>query len=259
MSPTPRDKLQNLTGGVPARCFWIDIPSPMVAEVAGQAGAELCVIDSEHGQIGPERAAEMLRALDATGTPALVRLGDAGAGRLKHALDAGAAGVVIPFIETVEEAVAATRNFLTPPLGTRGLAPAVSRAARFGADRDYAPTWNDRGILAVQIETRKGLSNAAAIAAVEGVDMLFFGPGDFSLDAGLSLTADGDRIMAACREVIAAAHDAGKLAGVFPWPDRGDPARLIDEGADLVAVASDVRCLMQGLRAGLEDCPLPSV
>jgi len=257
MTTTPRDKLMALAGRVPARCFWLDLPSAMAAEIAGRQGPELCVIDTEHGQIGPGMAADMLRALDVTSTPALVRLGDAGAGRVKHALDAGAAGVIIPFVETAEEAAAAARNFLTPPKGTRGLAPAVSRGARYGQDATYAATWNDRGILAVQIETRKGLANAVAIAAVDGVDMLFFGPGDFSLDSGLSLTSDGPEIMAACRQVIAIAHAAGKLAGVFPWADGGSPAEVIAEGADLVAAGSDVRAMAQGLKAGLEACPLP--
>jgi 4-hydroxy-2-oxoheptanedioate aldolase len=254
---TPRDKLHNLTGQVPSRCFWIDIPSPMVAEIAGLQGPELCVIDAEHGQIGPEGTADMLRALDLTGTPAIVRLGDAGAGRIKHALDAGAAGVLIPFVETADEASAAARNFLTPPKGTRGLAPAVSRAARFGKDADYAAAWNNRGILAVQIETAKGLANAAEIAAVDGVDMLFFGPGDFSLDNGLSLSSDGGAIMAACRQVIEISHCAGKLAGAFPWLDGGSPAALIAEGADLVAAGSDVRGMAQGFISALEACPLP--
>jgi len=257
MTVTPRDKLKALTGRVPSRCFWIDIPSPMVAEAAGRLGVEIGVIDTEHGQIGPETATDMIRALELGGTPALVRLGDAGAGRVKHALDAGAAGVIIPFIESAEEAAHAARNFLNPPRGTRGLAPAVSRAARFGQDKAYGREWNDRGILALQIETATGLSAAAEIAAVEGVDMLFFGPSDFSLDGGLDPVKDSAKIMAACREVIRIAHEAGKLAGAFPWPG-GEPAKLIAEGADLVAAGSDLRALMQGLTASLEACPLPA-
>lgn len=258
MPVPPRDKIRNLTGKPQARCLWVDIPSPMVAEIVGHAGAEAVVLDTEHGQIGPETLADMLRALAVTGTPGIVRLGDAGAGRVKHALDAGAAGVLIPFVETAEEARAAVRNFCTPPFGTRGLAPAVSRATGYGADKAYAKEWNDRGILALQIETRKGLAAAAEIAGVEGVDMLFFGPGDFSLDSGLDLTRDGAAIMTACRQMIAAAHGAGKLAGAFPWADGGDPAALIREGADLVAAGSDVRAMAQGLAAGLAACPLPA-
>jgi 4-hydroxy-2-oxoheptanedioate aldolase len=185
VSVPPQTKLLALTGQVPARCFWLDLPSPMAAEIAGHVGVELCVIDTEHGQIGPETVAGMLRALDLTKTPALVRLGDAGAGRVKHALDAGAAGVLIPYIETVHEARAAVRAFCAPPLGQRGMATGVSRAAGFGAIGDYAQTWNDTGLLALQIETAKGLAAAPEIAALPGVDMLFFGPSDYSADQGL--------------------------------------------------------------------------
>lgn len=257
MTAHPQTKLLALTGQVPARCFWLDLPSSMSAEIAGRAGVELCVIDTEHGQIGPETITDMLRALDLSKTPALVRLGDAGAGRVKHALDAGAAGVLIPYIETVEEAHAAVHAFCAPPLGKRGMATGVSRAAGFGDLADYAKTWNDTGLLVLQIETGKGLAAAPEIAALPGVDMLFFGPSDYSADQGLEPTRECDAIMAACRTMIAAAHRAGKLAGAFPWPG-ADPARLIGEGADLVAAGSDVRGLGQSFAAALAACPLPS-
>jgi 2-keto-3-deoxy-L-rhamnonate aldolase RhmA len=253
---TPHTKLQNLTGQVPSRCFWLDLSSPMAAEIAGHAGAELCVIDTEHGQIGPETLTDMLRALDLTKTPALVRLGDAGAGRVKHALDAGAAGVLIPYIETVEEARATVSAFCAPPLGKRGMATGVSRAGSFGADKDYARGWNDTGLLVLQIETAKGLAAAVDIAALPGVDMLFFGPSDYAADQGLDPVGDSDTIMTACRAMITAAHNAGKLAGIFPWPG-ADPARLIAEGADLVAAGSDVRGLARSLAEALAACPLP--
>ncbi len=257
---TPRDKLHHLTGRVPSRCFWLDLPSPMAAEIAGRAGAELCVIDTEHGQIGPETLTNMLRALDLSKTPALVRLGDAGAGRVKHALDAGAAGILVPYIETVEEARAAILAFCAPPLGKRGMATGVSRAGGFGAVRDYARTWNDTGLLVLQIETAKGLAAAPDIAALEGVDMLFFGPSDYAADRNLDPVTDSDEILTACRRMIAAAHDAGKLAGAFPWPG-ADAARLIGTGsgggADLVAIGSDVRALAQSFAAALAACPLP--
>jgi 4-hydroxy-2-oxoheptanedioate aldolase len=257
MTIPSRDKIACLTGHSQARCLWVDIPSPMVAEIAGRAGAEVVVLDTEHGQIGPETLADMLRALAVTGTPGIVRLGDAGAGRVKHALDAGAAGVLIPFVETADQAREAVRAFYTPPFGTRGLAPAVSRAAAYGADADYATTWNQRGILALQIETAKGLANAAEIAAVDGVDMLFFGPGDYSLDSGLSLMSDGATIMAALRRMIKAARGADKMVGIFPWADGGSPAALLAEGGDLVAVGSDVRAMAGGFAASLAAAPLP--
>ncbi len=108
----------------------------------------------------------------------------------------------------------------------------------------------------MQIESAKGLAAAAEIASVDGVDMLFFGPSDFSLDGGLDPVKDSAKIMEACREMIRIAHGAGKLAGAFPWPG-GEPAKLIAEGAELVAAGSDLRAMMQGLAASLEACRLP--
>ena len=253
---TPHENLRRLTGQVPARCFWLDLPLPMAAEIAGLAGPELCVIDTEHGQIGPETLTDMLRALDISKTPALVRLGDAGAGRVKHALDAGAAGILVPYVETVDEARTAVRAFCVPPLGQRGTAAMVTRAGGFGADKHYARNWNETGFLALQIETARGLAVAPEIAALDGVDMLFFGPSDYSADQALDPVRDSDQILAACRRMISAAHDAGKLSGAFPWPG-ADPARLIGEGADLVAIGSDVRGLAESLRTALAACPLP--
>ena len=131
----------------------------------------------------------------------------------------------------------------------------VSRAGGFGANKDYARTWNETGILALQIETGKGLAAAARIAALEGIDMLFFGPSDYSADQNLDPIRETGKILTACRKMITAAHDAGKLAGAFPWPG-ADPASLIAEGADLVAAGSDVRGLAQSLTAALAACPL---
>lgn len=253
---SPRDKLMRLAGRVPARCLWLDLPSAMAAEIAGRAGAELCVVDTEHGQIGPETLADMLRALELGGTPALVRVGDAGPGRVKQALDAGAAGIMVPYVESAAEARAAVRATFAPPLGARGMAVGVTRAGSFGARSDYAAQWNARGLLALQIETAAGLASAAEIAAVEGVDMLFLGPSDYAADLGLDTGADSAEIMAAYHAMAEAARAAGKLAGAFPWPG-GEPARLIAEGADLVAAGSDVRSLRQGLGESLAACPMP--
>ena len=253
---TPHDKLRRLAGRVPARCVWLDLPSAMAAEIVGSAGPELAVVDTEHGSIGPETLAAMIRALDVTGTPALVRVGDAGAGRVKHALDAGAAGLIVPYVESALEARAAVRAFCAPPLGARGMATGVTRAGHYGTEADYAAAWNDRGLLALQIESEKGLAVAPEIAAVEGVDMLFLGPSDYAADRGLDPAGESEAILAALREMAGAARSADKLAGAFPWPG-ADPVRLAAEGIDLVAAGSDVRALMEGLTGALAACPLP--
>ena len=252
---SPKQKLINLAGRSPARCIWLDIPSAMTAEIAGQVGAELCVVDCEHGQIGPETMVHMLRALERAGTPGLVRVGDLSPGPVKHALDGGAAGVIVPYVESVDEAKAAIDTFYVPPLGKRGMAAIVTRAGSFGQEADYGATWNATGLLALMIETGTGMTAAPAIAALEGVDMLFFGPYDFAADQGLDPADSDDALIEAFQTIAAAAHDAGKLVAAFPWPG-ADPARLIAEGADLVAISTDAVALRQGLTAALGGCDL---
>jgi 4-hydroxy-2-oxoheptanedioate aldolase len=252
---SPREKLLTLAGRVPARCLWLDIPSAFAAEIAGRAGAELCVVDVEHGQIGLETMADMIRALELTGTPALVRVGDASPGGIKHALDAGAMGVIVPYVECVADARAAIRAFHTPPLGTRGTAPPLTRAGRFGAEAGYTSTWNDTGLLVLQIESAKGLAEAGPIAALPGADMLFFGPYDYATDLGLDPIADGTALMRAFQTMRGVAHGEGKLAGAFPWPGAA-LAQLLTEGADLAAAGSDVMALVAGLSEQLAAFPL---
>ncbi len=253
---SPKEKLKALIGRETARCIWLDIPSAMTAEIAGQAGAELCVVDAEHGQIGPETMVQMLRTLELSGTPGIVRVGDAAPGSIKYALDGGAVGVIVPYVESVEEARAAIDTFYLPPRGKRGTATIVTRAGGFGADPDYGPRWNDTGLLALMIETGKGLAAAPDIAALEGADILFFGPYDFATDRGLDPIGDGEAILQAYRSMADTAHQAGKLAAAFPWPS-ADAARLLSEGADLVAIGADVIALKQGLASALAACAAP--
>ncbi|MDH3666067.1 MAG: aldolase/citrate lyase family protein [Paracoccaceae bacterium] len=253
---SPKEKLKALIGRETARCIWLDIPSAMTAEIAGQAGAELCVVDAEHGQIGPETIVQMLRALELSGTPGIVRVGDATPGPIKHALDGGAAGVIVPYVESVAEAQTAIDAFYLPPLGRRGTATIVTRAGGFGADPGYGPRWNSTGLLALMIETGRGLAAAPDIAALEGTDILFFGPYDFATDQGLDPIGDSEAILQAYRLVADAAHQAGKLAAAFPWPG-ADAVRLLSEGADLVAIGADVIALRQGLAGALAACAVP--
>ncbi|MEM9782939.1 MAG: aldolase/citrate lyase family protein [Pseudomonadota bacterium] len=251
---TPREKLLRLAGGLPAGCVWLGLGNAMAAEAAGRAGARLAVVDAEHGVIDTGRLPDILRALALTGAGALVRVGAAGSAEVKRALDAGADGILFPQIETVEAARAAIAPMLFPPAGTRGSALGVVRAAGFGTVADYGTAWNDRALAAVQIESRRGLSAADAIAEVAGVDMLFFGPFDYATDAGLDPVADAPVLAAAFAEVVEAAHRAGKIAGVFPWPT-ATPAELAAAGADMIAIASDLRAVMDAVAAGLSAMP----
>ena len=218
------------------RVCWLGIPSAEVAHLAGRAGFAACVVDREHGQIGTETATLMLHALAATGTPGLVRVPDHGEGAIKHALDAGAAGVIVPYVESVAEAKRIVRAFHFPPRGNRGYAPPVVRAFDYGS-RGAEDT--PAGLLALQIESRAGLAAAPGIAALDGVCMLFFGPYDYAQEAGLDPSTDGGALATAFGRMRDAALAAGKRAGTFPWPGSAPAA----EGADMAAMGSDIMLL----------------
>lgn len=250
MTVSATKKWQDLAGEGVARTVWLGLPSPAICRIATEAGFRFGVIDREHGTIGIESAAEMIMTLKAAGARAMVRVPDCAAGEIKHALDAGADGIVVPYVETAAEAEAALEAFAFPPLGKRGFATPVIAATGYGSDTTYGATWNDRGILAVQIESRKALGNARAIAAVNGVDMLFFGPFDYAQDAGLDSATVGAALMSVFREIVAAAKAEGKLAGVFPWPGTTVP-KLAEAGASLIAAASDVVTLRNGFANAL--------
>ncbi|MEO1469389.1 MAG: aldolase/citrate lyase family protein [Pseudomonadota bacterium] len=247
---TPRDKLARLAGAVPAGCVWLGLGSAAGAEIAARAGARLAVVDGEHGVTDGDALGHVMRALALGPTGALVRVGEAAAGEVKRALDAGAGGILFPQVESAEAARAAADLVLYPPEGRRGSALAVIRASGYGAEADYQARWNDRALVAVQVESRAGLSAADAIAEVAGVDMLFFGPFDYATEAGLDPAADAPVLAAAFAEIVEIARATGKLAGVFPWPG-ATPAGLAAAGADVVTVASDVRVLFDGIAAGV--------
>jgi 2-keto-3-deoxy-L-rhamnonate aldolase RhmA len=252
---TPREKLTTLAGRLPARCLWLGLPSATTAEIAGLAGAEIAMIDTEHGAIGVETMVGMLRALEASDTGVLVRVPQISEGAIKHALDGGAGGVLVPYVETLAEAERAVRAALYPPQGVRGQAAGVIRATGYGRDSNYVESWNYRAFTAVQIESRKALENVSAIAAVPGLDMLFFGPFDFAQDAGIDPEKDGERLWEVFRAIATAARETGRTVGVFPWPG-ADAKALAEAGADLIAVGSDISTLRQGLRDAVQAISL---
>lgn len=229
---------------------WLDLPSMAVARIAAEAGFSLAVIDREHGAIGVETAAAMTDAIAARGVPVLTRVPERATAPIQQALDAGASGVIVPQVESAEAAAHAARAVRFAPEGRRGFAGGVIPATGYGRDAEYAARWNAGALLAVQIESRAGLAAAGEIAAVPGVDMLFFGPFDFAMEAGLDPDVDRDAIARTFADVVAAAVGEGRLTGVFPWPG-ADRAALAEAGADLAVAASDVTVLRTGLTAAL--------
>ena len=235
-----------LTDG-PSLGGWCHIPGGFVAEVMAAAGFDWVLVDRQHGLIGEAEMFDMLRALSISGTPGFVRVSRADHGEIGRALDGGARGVVIPQIDSVEQARLVARACRYAPAGARSIGP--TRAKLYGGAEPRAA---DASVVCLpMIESRAGLEAAEAIAAVEGVDGLFVGPADLALDMGVA----GAELDDALRHVAGVCRDAGKLAGAF-----GMGASRIEGwiglGYAFLAVDSDATFLLGAAKAALSEARL---
>ncbi|MEW9834897.1 HpcH/HpaI aldolase family protein [Mesorhizobium marinum] len=232
---------QKCLGGERLVGVFASIPHPVAVEVAAAAGPDFLCIDWEHSQFGRERIEDLVRASDIHRVPAIVRVPGHAPEQIAAALDAGAAGVLVPRVATAAQARAAVMAVRYPPVGERGVGP--GRAAGYGYRiPDYLETANDKIVLAVQVETAEGLANVREIAAVAGVDIVFVGPGDLSVSIG-AMGPDGrDRLNAAISEIAGATQAAGRIAGIFR-PSADDVAQWAAAGISFFILASDAMFL----------------
>lgn len=225
---------------------WLSLGSSLTAEIAGQAGFDWVLIDHEHGAGDEEHLLHQLQAVEATPAAGIVRIAWNDAFRFKRALDLGAAGIMIPYVNTVEEAQHAVSAMRYPPQGSRGVAR-FQRAAGFGQRfESYFAEANANLLTIVQIETKEAVNHVEEIAAVDGVDVLFVGPLDLSVSLGIPQQVTHPDFRAALARVIAAGHRAGKAVGILiPSPD-ALPATL-EDGFTFIAVGSDGGLVAAGM------------
>ena len=239
---------ETLAGERPLIGLWQALANAYTAEICARAGFDWLLIDGEHA---PNTATTLLAQLQAV-TPfpvepiARVPLGEAVA--IKQDLDLGFRTLLVPMVDSAEQAraiVAATRF---PPLGTRGVASATSRASGFGADSAYLAEAHLKVTLIVQIESGAALSAIDDIASVEGVDALFIGPGDLAASLGHLGNAQHPEVQDAIATAKAAIDRAGKPAGIFALSPE-DARRRIAEGFKFVSVGTDIGILSKGAAA----------
>ena len=246
---TPAQKLRALSGGQPFMC-WLNIPSEMSAEVAALAGYQLALVDLEHGPTSTETLLRQMLALQARGTSVIARTPETSPAWFKRILDLGPGGLMVPSVHSVEIAKQAVAEFKYAPEGRRGFAAGVIRAADYGVSADdWAARWNANGLLILQIESVAGLHAAPEIAALDGVDMLFFGPADYAVDLGPVAGAQS-AVVEARERMRQIAHSAGKLAGtIVASPE--DARALAEEGWDLIGLNPDIVTLRLGMERNL--------
>jgi len=224
--------------------FWTSLSSPIAAEILAGAGFDWLLIDFEHGPNEVPLVLSQLQAVTAGTAHPIVRPPWNDTVVIKRLLDAGVQTFLVPYVQTAEEArqaVAATRY---PPRGVRGFAMAT-RASRFGRINDYHTRCEDEICVLVQVETQIALGNLEAIAAVDGVDGVFIGPGDLSADLGHLAQAGHPAVRAVIEDTIERIRRAGNVPGILT-PDEQLARRYLDLGCLFTAVGSDVGLLARG-------------
>jgi 4-hydroxy-2-oxoheptanedioate aldolase len=234
---------------------FVGLGDPAVPEIMGWRGFDVLCIDAEHGCLGPTEVEALVRGCDVARVPSLVRVPGVGTA-IGHALEAGASGVVVPRIESAAEAEECAALVRYPPLGRRGAG--IGRASRFGLEfsRQLREA-NDDVVLVVQIETAPGVEAAPEIAAVDGVDVVFVGPGDLAVSLGCD--PGSDEHTTTIRTVLAAADDRGTTTGIFclvpeqvaAWRALG--VRLFLLGSDLGFLGAGCDAAVAAGRAALGD------
>ncbi|MEO5705146.1 MAG: aldolase/citrate lyase family protein [Candidatus Limnocylindrales bacterium] len=229
---------------------WASLGSPGSAELLGRAGLDWVVVDLEHGNTTESELLAHLYAIETSGSAALVRPQSAERLRIGRALDMGAAGVIVPRLDTVEQ-VRETMTYLRyPPTGQRGVA-LLTRGARLGTvNHAGVAALNDDTVGVIQIESPSALAAADDFAAIDGVDVLFVGPADLSHSLGIPGQFGNPIYQDALRSVVAACRAHGKAAGILLY----DPASFkphLDLGYTFVGIGADVSFVNDGVKAAL--------
>jgi 4-hydroxy-2-oxoheptanedioate aldolase len=233
-----------LQRGMPQIGLWVGLANAYVAELLATAGFDCLVIDAEHAPNDPRSVLSQLQALAPYRVHPLVRPVHGTTELVKQYLDIGAQTLIIPMIETAEQArqmVAATRY---PPRGVRGVGSALARASRWNQIDDYLRRSDAEICVLVQVESVQGMTQLEAIAAVDGVDGVFFGPADLAASMGLLGKTADPAVHAAILQGISTVRRAGKAAGTLTV-DRRLAREYLDHGALFVAVGVDTLLLVK--------------
>ena len=246
---TERTVVQKLTKSIGSHIplgIFISSTDPASTEIAGLAGFDFVMIDGEHSALDRAAVLGHVRAAEAVGVVPLVRGLEKSGSFIQSMLDLGVAGVVLPRLETVEEARAAVAATRYAPAGTRGMCPACHDGGyTIHGFTDHMKRRNAEAMAIPIIETIKAVENIEGIVKVDGMDLIHFGPGDLSADMGLDLAKDLHRLKDAWVRVRDVAHAAGKYAFV--------PAGMGFEGGDVYITAMDLMQLREKLSKSVTD------
>jgi 4-hydroxy-2-oxoheptanedioate aldolase len=218
---------------------WVQTPSPEVVEILGWSGWDFVILDLEHGPYGAETLPHLVRAAEAAGIAALVRVPLEAADQVAKALDLGAAGIVTPGVTSAEAGAEAVRRTRFPPHGTRSAALSTRQLRYSGRPfADLVGPDSPHPISVLQVEARLATSDLGSILGVDGLDVVFIGTYDLSTSLGLPGQFDHPTVRGAISEIVNRAGEHGIAVGL--WVPDADSAKFwIGQGARFVTVANN--------------------
>ena len=226
---------------------WVGLADGFAAELMGTTGFDWLVIDGEHAPNDLRSILAQLQALEASDSHPVVRVPIGDTRILKQVLDAGAQTVLVPMVDSADQARQLVRDVTYPPHGDRGVGYALSRASRFAEIADYGSTADEQICLLVQVENRKGIAALDDILKIDGIDGVFIGPADLAADMGHMSNAQHPDVQAVIMDALRRIRAAGKAPGILSTQDEMTNA-AIEAGAQFVAVGADILILGAGAR-----------
>lgn len=230
---------------------WITLGHPAIAEILASAGFDWLVVDLEHSTISIEQADNLIRVIDLSGVAPLVRLTSNHPDQIKRVMDAGAHGIVVPMVNSVDDALRAVAATRYAPQGNRGVG--LARAQRYGSGfHDYLQWQADGPVVIVQIEHRDALAQLEDILSVAGVDGFIIGPYDLSCSMGMPGEFERPEFQEAMHRILSTGLKMGCAAGIhIVEPDQSRLRQVIVEGYRFIAYSVDIRMLDVVARAGI--------
>ncbi len=224
--------------------LWLGLTDPICAEICAGAGFDWLLIDGEHAPNDVRSVLTQLQAVAPYPVHPIVRPVSGDVQLIKQLLDIGAQTLLVPMVESAEQAKLLVSAMRYPPAGIRGVGAALARASQWNRVTNYLHEANDEMCLLVQVETRAGLENLDAIAAVEGVDGVFIGPSDLSAALGHLGKPGHAEVQNAIEDAIRRIRASGRAAGILST-DEIQSHRYLSLGSTFVAVGLDGNLLMR--------------
>lgn len=228
--------------------LWLSMANAYTAEMCAACGFDWLLIDCEHSPNDLTSVLGQLQAIAPYDSHAVVRPAIGETWMIKQLLDMGATNLLVPMVDTADQARELVRAVRYPPHGVRGVGARLARVSQFGAQTDYLSKANARVCLLVQIESQEGLRNLDAIAAVDGVDGVFIGPSDLSASLGLIGQPGHPEVQSAIADAVKRIAKAGKPSGILSL-NNDDSQKYIEMGVCFVAVGGDIALLTDAARA----------